>query len=95
MGSGRYEIRVGHWIRVVSGCDKPRNVRHVDHKESAAGICVVTEALEIDGSRIRAGAGNDQLRLGLHRLFIKLIVINLMCDRPRHKRRNDNKRRKY
>ena len=51
-------------------------MRHIHHKESATGVADLTELCKVDHARISAGARDNQLRLDLHGLLIKLVVID-------------------
>ena len=69
------------------GGNEAGDVRHIDHE---IGTCLpgdVAESLEIDNTRIGAGAGHDHLGSDLQRILAKKIVVDASIRLPHSIRR--------
>ena len=76
VGRRRYDMRIGERIRMKPGCNQPGNMGNVCHQIRASLIRDLPETPEINRSRIRTGAADDQLRPALLRDAFHLIVID-------------------
>ncbi len=65
-----------------AGCDQPGDVRHVHHQQRAAGVADFSEALEVDDARVRAGPGDNQLRLFAQGGLVERVVVDAPVVRP-------------
>ena len=69
-----------------AGSHQARDMRHIDHQIRTGLIRDLTEPLKINGPAIGACSGDDQLRMGLHRLFLQLVIVDeaFVVDAVRH-----------
>ena len=65
-------------IRIDTGGDQPGEMGHIHQKQRSDRIGDLAEALEIDDSRVGAGAGDDHLRLVLFRQPRHLVVVDAL-----------------
>src|SRR5437868_4803963 len=78
----RHGIRVWNRRRVVTRGNQTGEVRHVDHELGANLLRHLGKRLELDDTRIGAGAGDDHLRLLLARdlLHARLVDSTVVTD---------------
>ena len=64
---GGGDVGVRHRVGVRTGGDEPAEVRHVDHEQGADLVGDAAERREVELTRVRRPAGDDELRPGLER----------------------------
>src|SRR6185369_4214522 len=74
-GSG-YDLRVWHWGRMNSSGDQSSEVRHVHQIERTHLVGNLAHASEVDNSRVRASAADNELRSFLFRKFFQITIID-------------------
>src|SRR5205085_11155622 len=72
------EVGKGHRVLVLPAGDQPRNVGHVHHEQRTHLLAHLGEGRELDGPRVSAGPGDDQLRLVLPGQCGDLIEVDLL-----------------
>ena len=81
MSSGGYKVGMFYRIGMDTRGYQAGNVSHIYHEVSATGVGNLTETLEINDSRISAGAADNHFWFHFHGLFHYLVIINTMGNR--------------
>ena len=76
MGSGRHDIGVWDRARVQSGCDKAREVCHVNPELGSDFVSDLLHSLEVFDTRVSAPAADDHGRVGFKRALANDFRVN-------------------
>src|ERR1041384_3988710 len=79
VGGCCYEVHMRNRARVKTNGNQSCYVGDISHGKGADIACDLSNALEVDRSRIRRGAATDDLRSGLVRQTLELIIINRLA----------------
>ena len=77
MGGGGDDVRIGNGAHMGTAGNQTGNVGHIRHKDSANLMGNVCKDLEINGSGIGRGTGNDQLGIALSYHIPDLVIVNV------------------
>jgi len=75
VGGSGYDISIRNRRRMQACCNQTGDMCHINQQQSAVSMRNISDALEIDNTRISAGTGNNQLRVMLFNQFFHSFVI--------------------
>ena len=72
VGGGCHHVGIGHGVRVQASGHKPRDVRHIHHKQRAVFPGDLRDAFKINGAGVGRSARDDHLGLVLLCFFLQI-----------------------
>ncbi len=86
VGGGCHHVGIGHGVRVQASGHKPRDVRHIHHKQRAVFPGDLRDAFKINGAGVGRSARDDHFGLVLLCFFLQIRIIQIavfvhaVCD---------------